>query len=333
VDTDATLQAFLHEKVVLYKIDAEKGPGPELRKQYSVNGYPTFLLTNTDGETLDRWMGFGGVPGFIETATVAVTEPMTVTARVRRFNDSPNEKDAKKLGDIRGAMGYAGDAVAFYQRAKSLNPSSETNYDVAIFDAMADAGAMFAKTDVQAQADRVLAANDVKPHDVANVAFTMRRMTAKDESKDAYIPYLTAAMNATEGTTDESLTKMRGHLAVDHALYIEKDNKKALQAYLATMPKGWEKDAGALNNVAWWCFENNTELDKAEKWARKGVNLAAAGTEKANILDTLAEICAVKGDCGDSVDYIRLAIKEDPSNEYFQKQLVRFEALLAQQKG
>lgn len=325
MDTDADLQTFLHEKVVLYKIDAEKGPGPELAKQYSVRAYPTFLLTNTDGETLDRWLGFAAVPAFVETATTALTDPLTVSARSRRFNEEPTERDAKKLAEIHGAMGHAGDAVAFYRRAQGLGASSETNYDLAILNAMAGAGAMFASADVRAQADKVLADPNVEPGDVVRVASTMRRVTGGDETKDAYVPYLTAAHEATGGD-------LAGPLAIDHALYVAKDKKLALQALISQQPKGWEKEAGSLNEVAWWCFEQRHALDKAEKWARKGISLAAAGSEKAAILDTLAEICAVKGDCGDSVDLMRQAVKEDPTNEYYQKQLVRFEGLLAEKK-
>jgi hypothetical protein len=66
--------------------------------------------------------------------------------------------------------------------------------------------------------------------------------------------------------------------------------------------------------------------------AQRGIELASAGREKANILDTLAEICNLSGDCGEAVDYIRLAVVEDPENEYFQEQLVRFEKLLAAQR-
>ena len=49
------------------------------------------------------------------------------------------------------------------------------------------------------------------------------------------------------------------------------------------------------------------------------------------MLDTLAELCNVNNDCANAVEYIRLAIHEDPENEYFQTQLVRFEEILAMQ--
>jgi hypothetical protein len=64
--------------------------------------------------------------------------------------------------------------------------------------------------------------------------------------------------------------------------------------------------------------------------ARRGVEVAAAGSEKANLLDTAAEICNARGHCDDAVDLIRQAVEEDPDREYFKKQLKRFEELRAQ---
>ena len=85
--------------------------------------------------------------------------------------------------------------------------------------------------------------------------------------------------------------------------------------------KDWKQVANMLNNFAWWCFENKFNLEEAEEHARAGVEIAKAGNQKANILDTVAEICNLRGDCGDAVTLIRMAVAEDPENEYFQKHL------------
>jgi tetratricopeptide (TPR) repeat protein len=81
--------------------------------------------------------------------------------------------------------------------------------------------------------------------------------------------------------------------------------------------------------MAWWCFENAVKLDEAEELARRGVKLAEAPGDKANILDTLAEICNARGNCPEAVVYMRQAVELNPEREYFKKQLERFEALAA----
>ena len=134
-----------------------------------------------------------------------------------------------------------------------------------------------------------------------------------------------------EGIEDEDVVTFRTKMGPDYALHIEKDSEKAVELHKAMLPENWNEDPNLLNNIAWWCFENGINLDEAETLARKGIELSDPGTDRANIYDTLAEICNLNGNCGDAVDYIRLAIKDAPDNEYFPKQEKRFEQLLLAQ--
>jgi thiol-disulfide isomerase/thioredoxin len=52
--TDAKVADFFNENFINAKIDMEKGEGPELRKKYSVQSYPTFLFVNGKGEVVHR---------------------------------------------------------------------------------------------------------------------------------------------------------------------------------------------------------------------------------------------------------------------------------------
>jgi tetratricopeptide (TPR) repeat protein len=255
-----------------------------------------------------------------------------------RFQENPSEIDARKLAELRDFEGLYAESVAYYRRAQALNPSSETNYDLLILGTMAHGshGHLFAHADVRSQADVVVASSKTKPKHLMKTAGVMGKVAKQANDLGYYTPYLAVAFERTEGIEDESVKKMRTKLHADYALHVEKNVQKAVdykkEAFAqAAAPKDWTQDANMLNNLAWWCFENMINLNEAESLARQGIELAKPGNQKANILDTLAEICNVKGDCGDAVDYIRLAVAEDPENEYFQKQLVRFEGLLAAQ--
>jgi hypothetical protein len=99
------------------------------------------------------------------------------------------------------------------------------------------------------------------------------------------------------------------------------------------MPEGWLKNAGQLNEFAWWCFENKANLNEAERLARKSVELAKPGREKANSLDTQAEIVNAKGNTLEAVELSKKAAKESPDSKYFPQQVVRFEKLLKEKQG
>jgi tetratricopeptide (TPR) repeat protein len=95
----------------------------------------------------------------------------------------------------------------------------------------------------------------------------------------------------------------------------------------AAQPEGWTEDPARLNGVAWWCFEHNVNLEEAEAFARRGVDLAQPGREKAMILDTLAEICHKRGRTAEAVVLIQEAIREDGEDSYYREQLERFQAI------
>ena len=116
----------------------------------------------------------------------------------------------------------------------------------------------------------------------------------------------------------------RDALNISYALMVENDKKKAIDLKKASFSEGWEDNPSDLNAFAWWCFENKINLKEADELARKGVKLAKPGREKAMILDTVAEIINLIGFPEESVDLVEQAIKEDPENDFYKKQLDRF---------
>jgi tetratricopeptide (TPR) repeat protein len=99
------------------------------------------------------------------------------------------------------------------------------------------------------------------------------------------------------------------------------------------LPEGWMEDANELNNFAWWCFENEVNLEEALELAIKGAELAENDSARANVLDTAAEICNALGNCEEAIVKIKKAIELDPDNDYFKDQLARFEEITAEKKS
>lgn len=332
--SNAELRDSIARHAVLHTVDAEKGSGTEVARSYHVDSYPTYLLTNAEGEVLDRWTGYDEPDRFLAVLAEVSKDPMTIEARVQRFRSEPTEADAAKLAKLRLSEGLYGEAHALFMRAAELNPKAKSDYCFASFQAVARGTVhnVFDLGDSKEAADRVLSTSGTSDAELLETAFLMRKVAMKANDAPAGLPYLQAAVERTANTKDEAALKMRKIALPDYALHIQKDVPRAVELQKASMGDDWTSSANKLNNFAWWCFENRINLDEAEQLARKGVELAKAGIEKANVLDTLAEICNLQGDCGDSVELIQLAIAEAPDTEYFQKQLVRFQELLAMQQ-
>ena len=85
-----------------------------------------------------------------------------------------------------------------------------------------------------------------------------------------------------------------------------------------------------MNGFAWWCFEKNVNLEEAEALARKAVALCEPAETRANIMDTVAEAHYAAGNYRSAVEWETRALELDPENEFFQRQLEKYQEALTQ---
>ncbi|MFT5765241.1 MAG: thiol:disulfide interchange protein [Saprospiraceae bacterium] len=65
---------FLKDNMISYKVDAEKGNGPDLAIIYNVQVYPTLLFLDDKGREIVRNDGALSITGFLELAGRAVDQ-------------------------------------------------------------------------------------------------------------------------------------------------------------------------------------------------------------------------------------------------------------------
>ena len=335
MDENKEFRNSIHDAGIFLRLDAEKDEGEPLAERFGVKGYPTYIVLNAAGETVDRWMGYGDPDGFLAALQGAVNDPSTVAEKLARYEEMPNACDAEKLGDIYAAEDDPGKALAMYRAADELNIKPMAGLAGKIFQTLASGyfSETFSLEEITAGADAVLALEgDDNTMTLVQVARTMGMVGNRAGKVELSQPYLLAALEATEGTQDPFMVDARRSLLLEKALHIDNDLETAVQLKRDSMPEGWKDNAGDLNNFAWWCFENKVNLEQAEKLARSAVELSEPGREKAMILDTLAELCNELGNCGEAVALMQTALEEDPDNEYFKKQLERFKEALGQEQ-
>lgn len=57
---------YFNKKFVNMKIDMEKGEGINLARQFKIQGYPTFIILNSNGKELGRIVGGAEIKQFIQ---------------------------------------------------------------------------------------------------------------------------------------------------------------------------------------------------------------------------------------------------------------------------
>ena len=322
------------EDAILFNVDCEKGEGIEIAKKYEISGYPTFIAMNGEGEVTDSWIGYEGAEKWSASTVAAKKDRRTIVEKKQAFKAEPTLALALALGSDAATGSEYKEAVSYYRKAQELDPENPTKYRDLILMSMIygiEDGA-FTMDDVITKAEPAMASDDTPVADKLELALLLKYFAGKSGQIEKAIPFIEAAWAASEGATDEEAVKYRGYLEVSHALLVEKDSAKALELYRGKLPEGWEEDPGQLNKFAWWCFENDLNLEEAQELAAKGVELAETDQERANILDTAAEICNALGNCDEALAKIQKAVELNPENEHFQEQLARFEKIVEEKK-
>ena len=318
------------EDVVFVSIDAEKGEGIELAKRYSVRGFPTYAVLDAEGELIESWAGYGGPDHFLPALERALEDPTTLVEKKARYEESPTAADAQTLARIASAQGDGAAALQLYREARALDESLDLGTEI-IYAALTAARSQGPAGFTMLQ--EVVAEEAGEGASIETLALAAQLMTGMGDQMgqpELGLPYLEKALVAIEEDPDALEPRTRDTLELMGLLKVREDVDAAVAKKKSMMPEGWMDSASELNGFAWWCFQNEINLEEAEQLARRGVELAEPGAERAMILDTAAEICNLLGNCGEAVELIKLALVDQPEDDHYQEQLVRFEKILAE---
>ena len=311
------------EDVILVQIDCEKGEGIELKKEYSIKGYPTFILANAEAETYYRWMGYTKGLLFDKMKT-GLSDLTTITEKQKRYQEKPDAKTAAILADYSASKAEYEDAIKYYKEAVALDNHNDYAYEIYSNYSRGMRSKSFTMEELIRAADAALASKMVTNDNKYYVLYGMSGYATENPDDQKMLAYLGEAKEMAEKKLETGPDRGATNIMINYALVIEKDADKAVATKLSSMPEGWKDDAGSLNEFSWWCFENKVNLGQAEELSRKGVKLAVAGREKSMIMDTCAEILFLNGKQDEAIAMIERAINEDPESEYYPKQLEKF---------
>jgi hypothetical protein len=311
----------------MVRIHNEKGEDTDYIYSYDVKGYPTFLFISKNGETLGRWWGYSK-DNFLKEMNIALSDPTTITEKKERFVQKPDAKTARALAKYHYTRGELIEAEKYYLAATKYDTENDYAYDLYDLYRRGFINKIYTKVQLISAADKALASDDVDPRSKLRIYDQMGGgailMFPNDED---ILDYIRKGQVYAANVTDEKLQEYKDRIDISYSLYIEKDTKKAIELKKKSYQEGWQNNANDLNSFAWWCFEHQVNLQEAEKMAERGVKLAEDGSQKANIMDTLAEIVNLLGEPVRAAEIIDEAAKENPDSEYIQKQQVRFRKL------
>jgi hypothetical protein len=222
--------------------------------------------------------------------------------------------------------------MTYLEKARKLDPSVDVTsayLDAAFGRARMDADYTWAEY-IDVAREYVLE-GDADPTTTLSTTYYVGRATSGEEDHATVKPFLEKSREKMANADEELSPGLVQAIELQALMVLDEDMDAAVDYKRAHMADGWMEDADQLNAFAWWCFENGVNLEEAQKLALKGVELADAGTQRAMVLDTAAEICNALGNCDEAIALIKLALEEEPGNEYYGEQLAKFEEAAAEE--
>ncbi len=129
VYTNSDVYAYANEHQINWKIDAEKGEGPELAKKYGVKGFPTIVFTQPDGVEIDRIYGYLPAEQFLQKMKEYHSGVNTYGALKSSVETNPDDPAANyNFADKIVSNGLEGDPKPYLSKTITVDPENTSGY-------------------------------------------------------------------------------------------------------------------------------------------------------------------------------------------------------------
>lgn len=129
VYTNQEVYSFANQNQINWKIDAEKGEGPELAKKYKVKGFPTIIFTKPDGTEIDRIYGYLPADQFLVRMKEYHSGKNTYGALKAALEASPDDPASNYLyAEKIISNGLDGDVKSNLEKCMKTDPGNSSGY-------------------------------------------------------------------------------------------------------------------------------------------------------------------------------------------------------------
>ena len=313
--TDQRVIEFAKKNLISKKIDAEKNNGPQQKKKYRVMGYPTILLLDSEGNEIDRIIGYRPPEEFFNELNRIKNRENTLSDLITRYKQSINNSSVKIdlaekyiLMNLPDSARSLLDNIYSYQKKKhqldfsvSFN-LSQLYYKIRSLDRSIEILDQIVESGV----------------DSSDIAYFFRLLYKSKRSSDidALLEYAELSENIDRKQKSywqiiRILKKHKRDPSLEAELYL-----KVIDLYTSD----YKYLPSLLNGFAW----RMTELEKNLDIALVKINKALEYGEDIKILDTKAEVLWKLNRSEEAVEIIEKCILSDPQNKYYKDQKKKF---------
>ena len=313
--TDERVIEFAKQNLISKKIDAEKDSGPEQKKKYRVRGYPTILLLDTDGNEIDRIVGYRPPDEFLNELNRIKSRDNTISDLKYRHKQEPDHYPtqialAKKyvLVNLPDSASQLLDNIYSIQQNKS-----QLDFSVAL--SLGQLYYQIGSLDRTIQILDQIVESGVDSSDTGYF-FGLMYKARKTSDIDDLLQYADFSENKDRKKQSywqiiRILKKQKRDPDLEAELYL-----KAIALY----GREYKYLPSLLNSFAW----RMTVLEKNLDIALEKINQALESGEDLRILDTKAEVLWKLNRTEEAVQVIEKCIQGDPDKKHYRDQKTKF---------
>jgi len=313
--TDQRVIEFAKKNLISKKIDAEKNNGPQQKKKYRVKGYPTILLLDSEGNEIDRIIGYRPPEEFFNELNRIKNRENTLSDLITRYKQSINNSSVKiDLAEKYILMNLPDSARLLLDNIYSFQKKKhQLDFSVSF-----NLSQLYYKIRSLDRSIEILDQIVESGVDSSDIAYFFRLLYKSKRSSDidALLEYAELSENIDRKQKSywqiiRILKKHKRDPSLEAELYL-----KVIDLYTSD----YKYLPSLLNGFAW----RMTELEKNLDIALVKINKALEYGEDIKILDTKAEVLWKLNRSEEAVEIIEKCILSDPQNKYYKDQKKKF---------
>ena len=313
--TDQRVIEFAKKNLISKKIDAEKNNGPQQKKKYRVKGYPTILLLDSEGNEIDRIIGYRPPEEFFNELNRIKNRENTLSDLITRYKQSINNSSVKiDLAEKYILMNLPDSARSLLDNIYSFQKKKH-QLDFSVSFNLSQLYYKIRSLDRSIEILDQIVESGVDSSDIAYF-FRILYKSIRSSDIDALLEYAELSENIDRKQKSywqiiRILKKHKRDPSLEAELYL-----KVIDLYTSD----YKYLPSLLNGFAW----RMTELEKNLDIALVKINKALEYGEDIKILDTIAEVLWKLNRSEEAVEIIEKCILSDPQNKYYKDQKKKF---------
>lgn len=317
---DPKVAEFFNKNFINYKLDMEKGEGPDFARRYGVNMYPTMLFLNFKGEEVYRIVGFRNPTQFMEEGQKATDSKSSYAILNAEYE--AGSKDPQLLLDyaltLKGqAKGYQLVAKEYFQTQSEKDLISERNWD-AIRQLTEEVDSKEFQVLLKRKAEFVKKYGEKPVNEKIAQVFDLAFRTSIETHDVTLTQNIIQTARKSLGDNERLADTLALQLTVANQDWVA--FAKAASAYVS---KHKERSAMGLNQLAWAFYEHVTDkadLEKAVMWTKQSVAIDNAYYNN----DTMAALLYKLGKYNEALKYANIAIRlaQNTEQEYEETEIL-----------